>query len=71
MDNAIKFNRHQGKILIKTWKNRGKVYVKIQDQGIGIPKGRGLQIYGIGFYQRNLPKWARERDWIRVIHSKR
>lgn len=38
LDNAIKFNKEEGKLLIKTWKHKDKVYVKIQDQGIGIPK---------------------------------
>ena len=38
LDNAIKFNKEEGKLLIKTWKHKDKVYVKIQDQGVGIPK---------------------------------
>lgn len=38
LDNAIKFNREGGKLLFKTWKHKDKVYIKIQDQGKGIPK---------------------------------
>lgn len=60
LDNAIKFNRHQGKILIKTWKNRGKVYVKIQDQGIGIPKDEIANIWD-RFYQVEKSRSGRER----------
>lgn len=50
LDNAIKFNQHGGLLLIKTWKNKGKVYVKIQDQGIGIPKEEIPSIWD-RFYQ--------------------
>ncbi|NLN41367.1 MAG: cell wall metabolism sensor histidine kinase WalK [Clostridiales bacterium] len=60
LDNAIKFNRHRGKILIKTWKNRGKVYVKIQDQGIGIPKEEIANIWD-RFYQVEKSRSGRER----------
>lgn len=60
LDNAIKFNRHQGKIIIKTWKNRGKVYVKIQDQGIGIPKEEIANIWD-RFYQVEKSRSGRER----------
>lgn len=60
LDNAIKFNRHQGKIFIKTWKNRGKVYVKIQDQGIGIPKDEIANIWD-RFYQVEKSRSGRER----------
>ena len=35
LDNAIKFNRQGGDLHIRTWKSRGKVFVRIQDQGPG------------------------------------
>jgi len=38
LDNAIKFNKEGGILLFKTWRHKDKVYIKIQDQGIGIPK---------------------------------
>ena len=60
LDNAIKFNRYEGKILIKTWRNRGKVYVKIQDQGIGIPTDEIANIWD-RFYQVEKSRSGRER----------
>ncbi|NLI60605.1 MAG: cell wall metabolism sensor histidine kinase WalK [Clostridiales bacterium] len=50
LDNAIKFNKEAGGLLIKTWKRKGKVYVKIQDQGIGISKDEIPKIWD-RFYQ--------------------
>lgn len=38
LDNALKFNKPGGRLFIKTWKHRGIVYVKIEDEGQGIPK---------------------------------
>ena len=60
LDNAIKFNRQQGKIIIKTWKKRGKVYVKIQDQGIGMPKDEIANIWD-RFYQVEKSRTGQER----------
>jgi signal transduction histidine kinase len=50
LDNAIKFNRSEGHLIIKTWVNKGKVYVKIKDQGIGIPREEIAKIWE-RFYQ--------------------
>jgi signal transduction histidine kinase len=37
LDNAIKFNRPGGLITLKTWQFKDLVYVKVADQGPGIP----------------------------------
>lgn len=50
LDNAIKFNCHGGSLLIKTWENRGKVYIKIQDEGSGIPEDEIAKVWD-RFYQ--------------------
>ena len=38
MENAIKYNREKGKVFIELNERNGRVYVKIKDTGIGIPK---------------------------------
>lgn len=38
MHNAVKFTGEGGKITLNTWKQRGKIYVSIEDTGIGIDK---------------------------------
>lgn len=38
LDNAIKYNREEGQLCIKSWSHNDKVYVRIQDQGLGISK---------------------------------
>ena len=50
MDNAIKFNREGGVITLKTWLHKEKVYVKVADQGSGIPKAEAVHIWE-PFYQ--------------------
>ena len=60
LDNAIKFNQHEGLLLIKTWRNRGKVYIKVQDQGIGIPKEEIANIWD-RFYQVEKSRSGLER----------
>ena len=50
LDNAIKFNRQGGLLLLKTWSHQNAVYVKIQDQGPGIPKDEIVHIWE-PFYQ--------------------
>ena len=60
LDNAIKFNRHGGLLHIRTWKNRGKVFVRIQDQGPGIPKDEIKNIWE-RFYQVEKSRSGLER----------
>ncbi len=50
LDNALKFNMQGGRLFIKTWKHHGKVYVKIEDEGHGIPKDEIPMIWE-RFYQ--------------------
>ncbi len=40
LDNAIKFNRKNGKVYIKTFKENGYIIIEIKDTGIGIPKDK-------------------------------
>ncbi|MBM7581664.1 signal transduction histidine kinase [Caldicoprobacter guelmensis] len=60
LDNAIKYNRENGKLIIKTWKHRDKVYVKIQDQGPGIPKEDIVHIWE-RFYQVDKSRSGKDR----------
>jgi len=50
LDNAIKFNREGGMISLKTWAHKDNVYVKIADEGMGIPKEEIAHIWE-PFYQ--------------------
>jgi signal transduction histidine kinase len=50
LDNAVKFNREEGNLFIRTWKNGDKVYTKIQDEGQGISKEDIVHIWE-RFYQ--------------------
>lgn len=50
LDNAIKYNREEGTLHIKTWRHQDKVFVKIQDEGPGIPKNDIVHIWE-RFYQ--------------------
>jgi len=38
VDNAIKFNKESGTIHVKTWREKNTIFIRIQDEGIGIPK---------------------------------
>ena len=38
LDNAIKFSGEGKEVVLSTWLRRGKVYVSVKDQGIGISK---------------------------------
>ena len=60
MDNAIKFNRQGGDLHIRTWKSRGKVFVRIQDQGPGIPTDEIKNIWE-RFYQVEKSRSGLER----------
>jgi len=50
IDNAIKFNKKNGSLIIKTWRHRGEVYVKIEDEGKGINTDQIMRIWD-RFYQ--------------------
>jgi len=50
LDNAIKFNRKGGLITLKTWQHKDTVFVKIADQGPGIPEEEMALIWE-PFYQ--------------------
>ncbi len=38
LSNAVKYNRPNGFVNIRTWKDTGKVWVSVQDSGVGIPE---------------------------------
>ena len=50
LDNAIKFNREGGLIYIKTWSHKDSIYVKIMDEGPGMPKEEVVHVWE-PFYQ--------------------
>lgn len=50
IDNAIKFNNKNGRLIIKTWIHRGEAYVKIEDEGRGISPDQIMRIWD-RFYQ--------------------
>ena len=38
LDNAIKFNKDGGSLLIETWRYKDKAFIKIKDEGPGIAR---------------------------------
>jgi signal transduction histidine kinase len=38
LSNAVKYNRPNGFVNIRTWKDTGKVWISVQDSGVGIPE---------------------------------
>jgi signal transduction histidine kinase len=38
--NAIKFNRPDGKILVRYWSDNGGIRFEVEDTGVGIPSGK-------------------------------
>lgn len=45
LDNAIKFSPEGGDIEIKTWTEQGKVFVSVQDHGIGISEEQKSKLF--------------------------
>ena len=45
IDNAIKYNNEGGKIFIRAYEQNNKVYIEIEDTGIGIPQGDQDRIF--------------------------
>ncbi|MBF8983681.1 HAMP domain-containing histidine kinase [Lutibacter sp. B2] len=45
IDNAIKYNRDQGKIFINSYAKDKKVFIEVSDTGIGIPKEARYKIF--------------------------
>ncbi|MDQ2086738.1 ATP-binding protein [Herbivorax sp. ANBcel31] len=45
IDNAIKYNVKGGKVIIKAYKDEGKIVIKIKDTGIGIDSNHFLRIF--------------------------
>jgi two-component system sensor histidine kinase CiaH len=50
IDNAVKYNKEHGKVIISTLKKRGNVLIKVKDTGIGIKKNETKRIFE-RFYQ--------------------
>lgn len=50
LENAIKFNRRGGEVIVKGRKFNGSVEIAFKDQGIGIPRGQRHRIFD-AFYQ--------------------
>ena len=52
VENAIKYNREDGKIWIKTYKENENIFIMIQDTGCGIRKEDEMKIFNM-FYRCN------------------
>ncbi|HPT78824.1 MAG TPA: HAMP domain-containing sensor histidine kinase [Candidatus Atribacteria bacterium] len=59
LDNAIKFNRPGGTISIETWRHKELAFVRIADQGQGIPKEEIAHIWE-PFYQVDKSRSSRK-----------
>jgi signal transduction histidine kinase len=45
LDNAIKYNKFNGKVMVKNYIRESKVYIEITDTGIGIPDEAAARIF--------------------------
>ena len=47
LDNAVKYKKQEGELLlnVRTWNESGKLYISIQDNGIGIKKENLKKIF--------------------------
>ena len=45
LDNAIKFNRPSGKVMVEVGRENGEVRIEISDEGIGIPRQKVGEIF--------------------------
>lgn len=45
VDNGIKYNTDGGKVTIRIWKEQGKIFLEVEDTGIGIPKEHQERIF--------------------------
>ena len=45
IENAIKYNKEHGKVFIDIYNDKGKVFIKIRDTGIGIPENEIDKIF--------------------------
>lgn len=45
LSNAVKYNRPNGFVNIQTWKDAGKVWLSVQDSGVGIPEENLAHIF--------------------------
>ena len=63
-DNAIRYNKENGSVLVSVKPRDGKVVLKVKDTGIGIPKEHQARIFE-RFYRvdKAVPSRREERGW--------
>lgn len=65
LSNAIKFTNDSGEVSVKIKEEEGNVVIKIEDNGIGIPKSE-LPFLFNRFYKVNNPKYSTQNDRIGI-----
>lgn len=70
LDNAIKYNRVGGRIEIKVWKDKQKIFCSISDTGIGIPKEQQKRIFTKFFRANNVVTIYTEGNGLSLFLTK-
>ena len=55
LENAIKYNKEYGKVFIDVHEEKGQVFVKIRDTGVGIPENELDKIFN-RYYRSSVTK---------------
>lgn len=70
LDNAIRYIKDKGKILIKLKKQESDLYFEIQDSGVGIPKADQKYIFQKFFRSENILKYQTQGSGLGLYISK-
>lgn len=71
LDNAIRYSRDKGKILIKIYQKKKKIYFEIRDKGLGIPKEEQRYIFQKFFRSKNVLKYQTKGTGLGLYISKK
>ena len=54
ISNAVKYNRHGGKVIMKLWQNKRNVIIAVRDTGIGIPRQSQKKLFTLFYRAANV-----------------
>jgi signal transduction histidine kinase len=60
LDNAIKYTKGGGEVIVKIYQKKGKVFYEVQDSGVGIPKTEQNFIFEKFFRSNNESRYRTE-----------
>jgi signal transduction histidine kinase len=56
LNNAIKYNRPQGSVWLRAWREEEYIYLQVKDSGVGIPTDQISQLFTRFFRARNVER---------------